>query len=228
MNTAHRISDRLADMASFNLLLVALLLAACSPVGENERLWVTGELEREGIYDHDPTVVAIDYLSETSRGEWWPCDLRATASGCVGDHHVNVYVALPNVVELEGLGRADCVIDDIPYGVYELFDENDGGKYSLGSEISVFVVIASDVVDEVPGANLEDDNEATASSRFASGELTVTKFSGLEDNIAFKIDGTTNHGNEVLVEFHGPMGSPGAVPTLEGPNTCVDDALVEQ
>lgn len=205
-----------------------LTLIACSPVGDNERLWMTGELEREGVYDNDTTAVPVDYLSETSRGEWWPCDLRVTAAGCVGEHHVNVYVGLPHIVELEGLGRAECVADEIPYGVYELFDSNAGGKYSLGSEIAVFTIVASDVVDDVPGANLEDDSETTAASRFASGELTVTEFGGVDDKFAFILDGATTHGQEARIEYHGPMSTPGVVPTLEGPNTCVDGALIEQ
>jgi hypothetical protein len=208
--------------------VLMFLAAACSPVGDNERLWVTGEFDREGIYDNDSSAVTVDYLSETSRGEWWPCDLRVTAAGCVDSHHVNVYIGLPSIVDLEGLGRADCVADDIPYGVYELFDSNSGGTYTLGSEISVFTIIASDVDGEVPGANLEDDAETTVAARYASGELRVTEFGKVDENLSFAIEGTSVNGRDSTIEFHGPMSSPGAVPTLEGPNTCVDSANVEQ
>ena len=209
------------------LMMILACSFACSPVGANERLWVTGDLDREGIYDQSDSQVEVDYLSETSRGEWWPCDLRATAAGCVDGHHVNVYVGLPQITDLEGLGRADCVQDDVPYGVYELFDSNDGGQYTVGSEIALFVVIASDTVSDVPGAELTDDTETTAASRFVSGDLTVTEFGRFDDNLAFVFEGETAQGRSAKIEFHGPMTSPGVVPTLEGPNTCVENALVE-
>lgn len=219
-----RIRRNVVLMATFTLFFAS---SACSPVGANERLWVTGELDREGIYQQDDGSVEVEYLSETSRGEWWPCDLRVTAAACVDDHHVNAYIGLPQITDLEGLGRADCVQDGVPYGVYELFDSNDGGQYSVGSELALFVVIASDSVSDVPGAELTDDRETTAASRFTSGTLTVTEFGRVEDNLAFVYEGETSQGRTAKIEFHGPMNTPGVVPTLEGPNTCVDNALVE-
>jgi hypothetical protein len=198
----------------------------CPAVGSEERLLTRGTLEREGVERTDDAAVSIDYLSEGSRGEWWPCDLRMTAQGCVDDKHVNVYVALPNVTSIDGLARNACVVDGVPYGVYELIDDTTEDELDLGTELSAFVLVASNVSDPA-GADLEDDAETLAASRLVSGTLSIFDKGRTDDPLYVKLEGTTAAGNDVTVEFNGPMSAPLTIPTLESPSTCIEDALVE-
>lgn len=214
--------------SSSSTLVVALsaLCAGCPPVGDAERLLVEGVLEREGVERTDDTAVPIDFLSEGSRGEWWSCDLRLTAQGCVDDRHVNVYVALPSVTSIDDLGRNACVVDGVPYGVYELIEDDTDDTFAVGTELSAFVLVASNVSDPA-GADLEDDEETRAASRLVSGTLEVFEKGEIDAPFRARITAETAAGNSVVAEFNGPMSAPLTVPTLEGPSTCIEDALVE-
>jgi hypothetical protein len=201
-------------------------MAGCPPVGSAERLLLEGTLEREGIERTDDAAVVVDYLSDGSRGEWWPCDLRMTAQGCVDGKHVNVYAALPNVTSIDGLARNACVVDGVPYGVYELIDDTREDELALGTEVNAFVLVASNV-NEPAGADLSDDEETHAASRLVSGTLSIFEKGRPDEPLYVKLVGRTAAGRDVTVEFNGPMSAPLTIPPLESPSTCVDDALVD-
>lgn len=202
-------------------LASAFALWGCPQLQENpQELHVEGTLDRDSIEGSSSAPVPIAYLSEGARAEWWPCDLRLTAQACVGEHHVNVYVTLPHVTGLGGIGTASCVSGDQAQGVYEVIAEARGGEHTLGTHLNAFILVASNM-DDAPGAVLNDDEETTAATRLVSGKLAVTHWAGLE-GIGLTIEGTTQGGRQVSLRFLGPASSPGAVPVLEGPSTCVD------
>lgn len=217
-------------MTARALSLAAVLLGAlgCPQLTElPEELHVSGSLDRETAGGSgDTSEVEVAYHSSGARAEWWPCDLRLTAQACVGQHHVNVYVALPEATSLGQVGGAGCVSGEEAEGVFELLQKAGGtGSYTLGSDLSAFVVVASDV-DEAPGAVLNSDEETTAAARLVSGTLTVTRWAGLE-GIGLTLDAETAGGLPVQIDFSGPASSPGAVPTLEDPSSCVERAALE-
>jgi hypothetical protein len=206
-------------------LLVAVL-AGC-PGGVNEvpeELSLEGQLDRDSVSGGGSIAVPVSFRSTGSRAEWWPCDLRLTAQGCVGDHHVNVYITRGDVPDFSGVGGAACVSGDTADGVYEAIQAKSGGTHALGSELNAWVVVASDV-DGAPGAVFNDDAETTAATRLTSGELAIVNWAGL-DFIGLTIAGTTAEGRSVDVSFAGPVDQPGVVPTLEGPSTCVESAVI--
>ncbi len=207
------------------LIVVAALAAATgcprTPSTEAEQLLVEGTLERDGISGDAMTDVAVDYDSAQGRGEWWPCDLRLTAAACVGDHHMNVYVSLPQATSLDDVGTAGCVdAEGTPFGVYELLHAEQ--SQTIGTDVAVFVLVASDVTGD-PGALLDDDDETTAASRLTSGTLAVERLAG-DGSMSITIDGRTSGDRPVRVAFGGPVSEPAVVPPLEEPATCVDAA----
>lgn len=205
--------------------LAAIAATGCPTQVADEQLRLEGTLERNGDGDEDTTPVPLVFLSEGARGQWWPCDMRMTASGCVENHHVNVYITGPEGTRVDDLGRGDCIVQGVPQGVYERMDEEKAGVYTIGQDFNVFVVIASDVV-EPQGANFNDDEETTAVSKLETGEVEVVRFRALEEaDIAIR--GTTTAGNSVDIRFRGPMTIPNVVPPLEAPDTCVDTARLE-
>lgn len=209
------------------LALAALLGASgCPQLTEvPEELHMTGALDRDSVGDSSEEAVDIDYHSTGARAEWWPCDMRLTAQGCAGEHHVNVYVTLPQVTTFIGVGQAACVTGDEANGVYEALQAAGGGEHTLGTDLNAFVLVAADM-DDAPGAVLNSDEETTAATMLTGGKLTVTRWAGLE-GIGLTLNGQTAGGREVLIDFSGPASSPGVVPTLEGPLTCVEAALLE-
>ncbi len=210
------------------LLGVVVVASGCPTQVADEQLRIDGTLERNGdgtSEDADTTAVPLTFLSEGARGQWWPCDMRMTATGCVDDHHVNVYISGPEDRTINDLGRGNCIVQGTPQGVYERMDEEKAGIYTIGQDFNVFVVIASDIV-EPGGANFADDVETTAVSRLESGEVEVVRFRALEAaDIAIR--GTTDEGNAVGTPFRGPMTIPNVVPPLEAADTCVDAARLE-
>ena len=209
------------------VVAAAALLAACPrvPSTDDEELGVEGSLERDGIGGVRMDEVPIDYRSTGARGEWWPCDLRLTAGGCIDDKHVNVYVALPSATTTDDVGGAACVdAEGVPFGVFELVEEQ--RDFDVGSELQVFVLVASDT-DGNPGALLDDDAETKAASRLASGRLSVERLAD-DGAMTIVVDGTTSGDHPVRIVFGGPVSQPGVVPPLEGPSTCVDSALVAE
>lgn len=217
------------SLASYGWRLTGLVVAglgACATAIADvpNQLSVRGELERNGL-DGEPSVaVAIEYDSGEARGEWWPCDLRLTAMGCVGESHVNVYVALPHVVDLADVGGNHCIqAGGEVHGVFEWLANAGGtGEYDLGSQLAVFVLVASDH-DDVPGANFANDEETRAVSRLVSGTMRVERWADLA-GIGLRIEGVTSQGRSVDIVFSGPTSSSSVLP-LEPPATCVPSAL---
>lgn len=201
-------------------------LLACGGLEQiPERLSLEGTLDRDSVSSAQSAPVPVAYSSEGARGEWWPCDVRMTAPGCVDDFHVNVYVALPGVTSLSGVGGGACVSGGFAEGVYELIQRRGGrGDYAIGQDVSAFVLIASDK-DDVPGADFTSDAETLAATRLVSGTFRVERLVAT-DALGASLRAMTAEGRELEVQFQGPMRSGSVVP-LDPPRTCVAGALVE-
>lgn len=211
----------------FAVFAIALLGGCPTLEVPKDGLRVLGTLDRESVGSSSDEPVAVEYASEGARAEWWPCDLRLTALGCVGDHHVNVYVALPDKTSLDAVGRGDCVTGDIAAGVFEMMRAKGGrGEYAIGSEVSAFILVASDK-DDVPGVKLDDDEETVAATRLVGGVLRVDRWAGAEGGLGLVMDATTAEGREVQVTFGGAARSTSVVP-VEDPSSCVESALVRE
>lgn len=206
-------------------IAIVLVAAACGRdvVVENQ-FAVEGALDRESIFGEDASEVLIAYRSETARGEWWPCDLRLTAGGCVDDHHVNVFITRADA-EFTDVGSGACFdANGDAQGVLQALFETGQGTYAIGADFNAFVVIASDT-DDTPGADFESADETTAAAAISSGSLEVIGFAG-ESGITLALDGQTREGREVRIEFAGPTSVPAQVTPLDGPESCVAGALV--
>ncbi|MFZ9889402.1 MAG: hypothetical protein ACO3JL_18055 [Myxococcota bacterium] len=206
--------------------ITLLTVTGCPSLVEvEEALLVEGALDRDSAGGTSDDAVVVDYGSSGARAEWWPCDVRLTAQGCVGEHHVNVYLSLPTVTSVSGVGQAACVSGDEAEGVYELFaSRGAGASYALGADLVAFAIVASDV-DDVPGAVFNDDAETTAASAIVQGNVRVTRWAGL-NGFGLELDGKTAGGHDVSISFSGPASSPLSIATLESPQTCVARALV--
>lgn len=212
-------------------LLVALISSAfvCACIGGesvDDRFLVEGELDRESIEGTSDEGVTLRYESAQARAEWWPCELRLTAAGCVDDDkHVNVYVSLPQAVDLGDLGGSVCVQDpEVPTGVFALVKDRAPGIFEIGVDLQVFVLVASDL-DDTPGALLDNDAETKAATAMASGSVEVIAFRG-QEGIDLRIEGTTRDGRELSVAFTGLAQVPPRVGPLEDARTCVSGALI--
>ncbi len=210
------------------LALAALVATGCPAVPPEDTFTLSGDLERDGVGGSSSTAVAVDFGSKNARGEWWSCDLRLTANACVGQHHVNVYLALPSVVDFDGLGHAACVGGDgQPWGAYELLMQktDDGEPITIPGDVSVLALVASDV-DGDGAADLADDTETTAATRLMDGEVEVLHIGSFDDPVSLRVTGTTATGNAVSAEFSGPTSPAPNPPPLDVARTCVAaDAL---
>jgi hypothetical protein len=187
-------------------------------------LKIAGTLERESIERTNESPVDVDYDSLEARGEWWPCDLRLTAQGCIDGFHVNVFLGLPPVAGLDDLGLRACVDDSgEPFGVFEVIQTDADRTLTIGSDVSVFALVASDVT-EGAGADLDDDAEVRAASRLTSGTVAIERFTDVEGALALTIDGVTASGRAVEIHFEGPMTNPRVITALESSTSCVDSA----
>ena len=199
------------------------LLAGCPHLPAAEVLSVQGQLERDGVDGGDTTTVPFAFTGAAARGEWWPCDARLTAATCDGDRHVNVYLGLPNVTSFDALGQRGCVdADGNAAGVYEtlLGRTNAGDPITLPSVLNVLVLVASDVNGD-GSADLVDDEETAAASRFGRGAITVTSLGRFDGPMGLVVEGATAEGQPLTVEFQGPMSSVNTIPTLDAPRSCV-------
>lgn len=210
------------------LCLGVALAAGCPDLPAEDTLTLQGELERDTVSGSSATAVSLDYGSKNARGEWWSCDLRLTANACVGDHHVNLYLALPNVTTFDGLGAAACVGDDgVPWGAFEVLSEkaSEGEPITIPGVVSVLALVASDV-DGDGAADLADDVETTAASRLMDGTVTVLQLGSFDDPLSLRVEGSTANGNAVTAEFSGPTSPVPTPPPLDVARTCVAaDAL---
>ena len=151
-----------------------------------------------------------------------------TANACVGEHHVNLYVALPSITTFDGLGRAGCVgTDGQPFGAFELLAQKteDGEPITIPGDATVLALVASDI-DGDGAADLADDVETTAASRLMDGTVTVLGIGSFDDPLSLRVEGTTGEGNAFTAEFSGPTSPVPNPPPLDVARTCVAaDAL---
>ncbi len=200
-------------------------MAACDPQPPTtDVLRVDGALP--GVGGDDVTVAFSDVRS---RGEWWPCDARLTAQACVDDDeegrfHVNVFLGMPFRDAVADLGAQDCVVDGAAQGAFEILRDgfDHGGHSTIGTDISAFVVVASDLDDDGT-ADLDDGAETLAVTQLVSGDVEMSTLQGFEDPFAFRLTGKTETDRDVVVEFRGPMSNPRLVAGLEPATTCVAD-----
>jgi hypothetical protein len=211
-------------------LCVCLSLArcACEQPPEDNVLRVEGTLERAATLDDDEAV-DVAYASKNARGEWWACDLRLTATACVDDFHVNVYVTLPTVQDFDDLGGAACADDQgNAFGAFELLTERaqDGEDISIPADVGVLLLVATDRDDDGAAA-LEVDEETKAASVLASGSIEVHKLGSFDDPVSLTIDGETTAGNTVHIEVDAPSTPVTEVPGLDVARTCVPGDAIE-
>jgi hypothetical protein len=207
-------------------LLLLLAQAACAPAAPAaDTFTLKGTLERNGLSAAATTAVPVSFGSVGARGEWWPCDARFTGSACVDDKHVNVFLSLPNITDLDGLGQNACVIDGTPHGVFEtlLQKATAHAVVQVPGDVEAFVLVASDK-DGSGAANLDSDDETSAVSALASGTLQLLQFETASDPVSFQLHGTTRDGHVVDVAFQGATSSTNVVP-LDKPATCASSAL---
>jgi hypothetical protein len=205
-------------------LLVAMLFSlGCEELPKEDTFVVNGSLEREGVLGNNTGEVKIDFASTAARGEWWSCELRLTAEGCVGDRHVNVWLGMPGTESFDQLGDTQCVGDDgQPFGVFELLTLNvdNGDPTKIPADVSALVLVASDI-DSDGSADLLDDAETTAASRIVSGDVKVFGIGSFDDPLSIAIDGTTDTGRAVHIEFNGSTSPAPTPPPLDVARTCV-------
>ena len=215
-----------ASVASVGALVATL--AGCPDLPAEDALTLTGELERDGVGGSSSSAVSVDFGSKNARGEWWTCDLRLTANACVGEHHVNLYLAMPSISSFDGLGGAGCVGDDgEPFGAFELLEQKtrDGEPITIPGDVTVLALVASDL-DGDGSADLSDDAETTAAARLMDGSVSVLHIGSFDDPLSLRVEGSTANGNAVTAEFSGPTSPVPTPPPLDVARTCVAaDAL---
>jgi hypothetical protein len=167
-------------------------------------------------------VRAVDFRDEATAGEWWPCDARLTARGCVDDDfHVAVFLGLPIHDDLADLGGAACVVDDQPSGVFEILTalHAEGEDAVVGEDVSAFVMVASDVDDD-GAADPDDPAETVGLAQLSAGVVDIGSLGAFDDPFAMRLEGEGPDGT-IVVEFRGAMTAPPVVPAPEAPSTCV-------
>jgi hypothetical protein len=210
------------------LVLVASA-AACPNIPPAEQLSVKGKMERDGVEATDLQDVGVDYASKSSRGEWWSCELRLTAGACVGDAHVNVWLALPSATSFDQLGGNACVdADGNPFGVFELLTDKlaHGEPVEVPGDVQVLTLIASDK-DGDGSADLENDDETTAASRMLEGLVEIQSLGSFDDPVALTASGITDGDSLQLdIAMNGPTAPVPTPGKLDVARTCVaKDAL---
>ncbi len=166
----------------------------------------------------------IDFSDTRSKGEWWPCDARLTAQTCVDDaFHVGVFIARPELTSIADLGGNGCVVDGEPQGAYEILRSkfDDFGTAVVGDDVSVFVLIASDA-DGDQSADVDDAEETVAVAVVEEGKVEMSALAGFDDPFAMRLTGKVD-GNDVVIDFLGPMSNVSLIPGLEARTTCVVD-----
>lgn len=204
------------------LAFVALAGTACPDVPREGHLVLEGALDREGVEETNLAAVEVTFDSDNARGEWWTCELRLTAESCVGDHHVNVWLAMPGSTTFDLLGQPTCVTDGVAFGAFEqLTAELDAGDPVLvPDDLEVLVLLASDV-DGDGTADLANDDETSAASRLASGTVEIVSLGSFDDPVSLRIAGKTVGGVDVAIDVQGdtaPVPNPGP---LDVARTCV-------
>jgi hypothetical protein len=204
-------------------IVAVVALGACQGAPPANELSVFGKLERDG-FDAVAQDVAISYGSKNARGEWWNCELRMTATACVGDHHVNAWIAMPNVESLDKLGGTSCVdANQKPFGAFELLTDKlaHGEPAQVPGDVQVMLLVASDKNGDGI-ANLADDKETVAASKLLNGTVEVKEMGSFNDPVALTISGLTSLDSlQVNLDMNGPTSPVPNPATLEPPTSCV-------
>lgn len=164
----------------------------------------------------------IDFSDTRSKGEWWPCDARLTAQACVDDEfHVGVFIGRPERQDVSELGGNDCVVEGEPQGAFEILRSkfDDAGTAKIGEDVSAFVLIGSDKNGD-QSADVDDEEETRAVAVVSEGTIEMAALNGFEDPFSMRLSGKAD-GNDVVVDFLGPMSNPALVPGLEPATSCV-------
>ncbi|HEY1098381.1 MAG TPA: hypothetical protein VGF99_05620 [Myxococcota bacterium] len=194
------------------VVAVIALSAGCSDWPAAETLSVaTTVQDRSGAH------VVVDF-DGAGRGEWWTCDLRLTSAACVGDHHVEVFLGLPVLDDVDELGSARCVDEQGPSGVFEIMGYV-GTPLRIPDDVSAFVVLASDV-DGDGLLDLDRDDELGGRATITAGEVRVYSYGAIDAPLTLRITGTTAAGDDVDVAFSGAMQAFGDPPPLESADSC--------
>jgi len=169
--------------------------------------------------------VDVDFADERSVGEWWPCDARLTAKGCVDDSfHVAVFLGLPGASDIGDIGGGACVtdVDGTPQasGAYEILRRLffDGHDAEVGRDVSVFVLVGSDA-DENGVPTVQDPHETKGITQVTQGTLDVSTLEDFDAPFAMRLQGQSDDG-DVLIEFRATMTVPDRVPPLASSSTC--------
>jgi hypothetical protein len=185
----------------------------------------TDLLHVQGRLSGPAGAVDVDFSDERSVGEWWPCDARLTARGCVDDRfHVGVFLGLPGHDEFADVGGGACV-DEVDgqrqaSGAYEILRRLffDGHDAEVGRDVSVFVLVGSDA-DENGVPTLSDPDEVKGVTQVTSGTLDMSTLEDFDAPFAMRLQGQGDDG-DVLIEFRATMSVPDAVPPLPPSSTC--------
>jgi hypothetical protein len=195
--------------------LAALASCAPSPPAEDVLRVEARVVGADGVVD-------VDFADTNSRGEWWPCDARLSATGCVDDRfHVSVFLGLPSYRSFDEVGGSACVQDGQASGVFEIIQRHAalGDNAVVGEDLSAFVLVASDA-DGNGVASLEDPRETLGLTRLQSGVVEVGFFDSFDTPFSIRLAGESPEG-PVVIEFRATMTSPPVVPALEPSSTCV-------
>ena len=203
---------------------VLVLASACPNVPPADELSVRGKLERDGVEGTNLQDVEVAYASHEAKGEWWSCELRMTAGACDGDHHVNVWLAMPGTVHFADLGHAGCVDPDgNPFGVFEVLTDKlaHGENVLVPDDVEVLVRLASDKNGDGT-ADVADDAETKAAARMLKGNVEIVSLGTFNDPVALSVAGLTQ-GDSLKIDI-GMNGKTAPVPN-PGPDdvarTCV-------
>jgi hypothetical protein len=205
-----------------------VLAAVFVTVGCPEAPPTTDVLTLSGALSGPGGDVDVDFSDAASRGEWWPCEARLTATACVseggGQHHVNVFIARPEIDDIASLGGTGCVVDGAAQGAFEILRAAFGsasGEAVIGEDVNVFVLVGSDV-DGDGSADLDDDGETFAVAKLSGGTVGLVSLQDFTDPLSLRIDGAAEGvDGDVTVVFLGPMTNPQVIAPLEPPTTCV-------
>jgi hypothetical protein len=206
-------------------LLAACAVAGCDPGGAGRVLESPG-LVIEGVLaspSGDAFTLRLD--DKQARGEWWPCEGRLTTSACVGDRHVEIILARPNVEDFFAAGAKNCVANGVAEGAFEsaqfAFSFRDAQR--VPEDMRVFVVLASDKNDNAKADLLDEagtptENEVGALDALA-GTLTVDRLDGFEGSFAAHFEGKSSNG-ALAFSFFGEMRTAETVLPVQQASTC--------
>lgn len=192
---------------------VSLIGAACGSDRPAENV-ITIDTVVAG-FAGDDVVVAFD---AAARGEWWTCDLRLTSDACIDGFHPAVFLGLPVYDDIDELGGNRCVDELGPSGVFEIMQAADN-LLTIPADLSGFVVVAADADDDGI-LDTAREGELHGSARIVSGTVELFFVGTFEQELVLRLTGVTDGGDDIAVDFYGPMQAFGNPPPLQPSSTC--------